>query len=93
VTPLAKCFLDFLPFKLIPLPEDTQLFDEALTYLLYLLREVDRDGGVLESSYLVSVGLGGRPPGAAAPPPRGPRLSAPRRQRERSLSQFFTPGL
>jgi len=33
--------------------------DEALTYLLYLLREVDREGGLLESPYLVSVGLGG----------------------------------
>lgn len=33
--------------------------DEALTYLLYLLREVDREGGVLESPYLVSVGLSG----------------------------------
>ncbi|MCP4655876.1 MAG: DUF1819 family protein [bacterium] len=33
--------------------------DEALTYLLYLLREVDREGGVIESPYLVSVGLGG----------------------------------
>lgn len=33
--------------------------DEALTYLLYLLREIDRAGGVLESPYLRSLGLGG----------------------------------
>lgn len=33
--------------------------DDALTYLLYLLREVDREGGVLASPYLVSLGLGG----------------------------------
>lgn len=33
--------------------------DEALTYLLYLLRETDREGSLLESPYLVSVGLGG----------------------------------
>ncbi len=36
-----------------------RITDEALTYLLYLLREVDREGGLLESPYLVSVGLGG----------------------------------
>jgi hypothetical protein len=33
--------------------------DEALTYLLYLLRQVEREGGVLESPYLASAGLGG----------------------------------
>ena len=34
--------------------------DEALAYLLYLLREVRVDGGLLDNPYLASVGLTGR---------------------------------
>lgn len=33
--------------------------DDALTYLLYLLRAIDRRGGMLDSPYLTSVSLGG----------------------------------
>ena len=36
-----------------------QVSDDALTYLLYLLREVEFSGTLLDNPYLASVGLGG----------------------------------
>ena len=53
--------------------------DDALTYLLHLLREVDFEGTVLENPYLRSVGLEGELAQRSAQAPAGPELRPPGR--------------